>query len=104
MSKPHPAKAIIVGRGLTQRVVAEAVGCNPHTFGRVLNGRVDAWPALRAKLAAYLGVAEPDLFTRPEVTEASVAAERAAQGLGATVTDRDALGAVSAAFRGGDAA
>lgn len=59
---PHPAKAIIVSRGLTLRTVATEVGVNSHTFGRVLNGHESPWPALRRRLSAYLEVPADELW------------------------------------------
>jgi len=59
---PHPAKALIVGRGERINEAATEVGCNPHTFGRVLNGYVEPWPALRQKLADHLGVSDAELW------------------------------------------
>jgi transcriptional regulator with XRE-family HTH domain len=63
---PHPAKGIIVNRGLEQRAVARAVGLNHHTFCAVLNRRVDPWPALRSRLSDYLGLPESELFLSEE--------------------------------------
>lgn len=59
---PHPAKAMIVGRGYLLREAAEAVGVNAHTFGRILNGYGTPWPALRQRLAEFLEVPEDELF------------------------------------------
>ncbi len=60
---PHPAKAVIVGRGLTIAQTAEDVGVNSHTLGRVLNRQVAPWPALRSRLAEHLGLPESELFS-----------------------------------------
>lgn len=60
---PHPAKAEIVARGLTQKQVAQEVGINANLFTQVLNRRRSSWPALRARLADYLDLPEDDLFT-----------------------------------------
>jgi transcriptional regulator with XRE-family HTH domain len=59
---PHPAKGILAARRLALTTTAEAVGCNAHTFGRVLNGYVTPWPALRRKLAEFLKLPEEELF------------------------------------------
>lgn len=64
---PQPAKGVLVAIGQSQREVAEALGVNPHLFGRVLNCHTTPWPALRERLAEYLGLPAADLFW-PEVS------------------------------------
>lgn len=59
---PHPAKALIVGKGLTQLEVARAVGLAPSAFSRALNGHLTPWPALRRRVADYLGVTEAEAW------------------------------------------
>jgi len=59
---PHPAKAVIVGRGERITEAAEAVGVNSHTLGRILNRQVVPWPALRRRLSEHLGLPESELF------------------------------------------
>ena len=49
-------------RRLTNRSLGEKVGVNPGTLGRVLNGYVEPWPALRARCAEALGLPEDQLF------------------------------------------
>jgi DNA transposition AAA+ family ATPase len=66
--KPHPAKAILAERRITLRRTSAEVGLNAHTLGRVLNGYQAAYPALRARLAAFLEVPEADLFHRDSET------------------------------------
>lgn len=55
---PYPAKAIIVARGERLTDVAAAVECNPGTFGRAINRHAEPWPALRRRVAEYLGLPE----------------------------------------------
>jgi transcriptional regulator with XRE-family HTH domain len=76
---PIPAKGAVALSGRTQRELAAKIHVNPNTFGRVLNGYVTPWPALRSRLADELGVPESELF--PEAVERLVG-ERAAQGHG----------------------
>ena len=64
---PHPVKAVIVGRGLRQKDVAAAVGVNAHSFGRIVNGRAEAWPSLRQRLSDYLDLPDHELWRDPEV-------------------------------------
>ena len=66
LPQPHPIKAVLAERRMTNAAVASRVGCNPSTLGRVLNGYISPWPALRARRAEYLGRPEPDLFRAHE--------------------------------------
>lgn len=63
---PHPAKAVIVGRGERISEAAAAVQVNAHTLGRVLNKKAEPWPALRQRLAEHLGRPESELFDNGE--------------------------------------
>ena len=60
--KPHPAKAILESQGRTQRQLAAEVGIGYGVLGRCLNGRQHPWPAMRRKVAAALGVTEPEAW------------------------------------------
>lgn len=94
---PHPAKAVIVGRGEQLNEVAAACDINPGTFGRILNGYVEAYPALRKKLSEYLGKPESELFyDRDADLERLVSDTRAAQGLPPTITDPSVLAQIAA--------
>lgn len=100
---PHPAKSVIVGRGETITEAADAIGVNPHTFGRVLNKKAATWPAFRRKLSEHLGLPESDLFdTEDDDIARRVAEERAAQGLGPTVTDPATLARVARLLAGAE--
>jgi transcriptional regulator with XRE-family HTH domain len=59
---PPPVKALIVGRGFRQCDGAVAIGINPQISSRVLNRRVEPWPALRRRLSDYLDAPEDELF------------------------------------------
>jgi transcriptional regulator with XRE-family HTH domain len=58
---------MIVARGETQRQVAHAINVGPGVLGRALNGHVTPWPALRRKVAAYLGVTEAEAWNLRDV-------------------------------------
>lgn len=81
---PHPAKAIIVARGEKIGTVAERIGTNAHTLGRVLNRKASSWPALRQRLAEDLGLAEEELFFPDGAVPSSAAVDR----LVASTTER----------------
>lgn len=55
---------MILARGETLAGVARAIGYERSIspFCRVLSGHREAWPELRARVAAYLGVQEHDAF------------------------------------------
>lgn len=72
---PYPVKALIVARGWTQKDVAEQVGVNQHTFGRIIGGSVEPWPALVQKLEELLGVPGDDLFRDTDGDPSSVVLE-----------------------------
>lgn len=58
---PTPAKMALLQRGLTQQQLAEAIGKDPTNVGAVINDRA-AWAPLRREIAAYLGMAEVELW------------------------------------------
>lgn len=99
---PHPAKAIIVGNGESIKDVAAVVGVNPHTLGRILNKRVEPWPALRSRLVEHLGLPESELFDDDDAIARIVAESRAAQGLPPTVTDPATLARVARLLAGAE--
>lgn len=74
---PHPAKALIIARGERLNAAAKAVDVNAHTLGRVLNGHVPPWPALRRRVAEHLGLAEHEVWNEPGTPPAE-AVERVA--------------------------
>lgn len=59
---PHPAKAIIVGRGLTVTHVANAIGYGPDVVGQVLNRRRSSSERMRRALCDYLELPESECF------------------------------------------
>jgi transcriptional regulator with XRE-family HTH domain len=59
---PHPARAVLVMRRLEVQRVAADLGYSYPWVSRVLNRRDPASPAFRRALAAYLGLAESELF------------------------------------------
>ena len=65
LPRPHPIKALLAVRRITNADLASEVGCNPGTLGRVLNGYVAPWPALRERCAIYPDVLETELFREP---------------------------------------
>jgi transcriptional regulator with XRE-family HTH domain len=77
MPHPHPVKVALAARGETQTQLAAAVKVTPGTLAQVVNGRHEAWPALRRRVAEYLGQPEHDLF--PEHVDRLVES-RSAQG------------------------
>lgn len=94
----HPVKVELARRGQRQTEFAPVVGVSPNVLGQVLNGHIRPWPALRRRVAEALDLPEHVLF--PEHTAGAAAAgERAAQGLGPTVTDPDALRRIGTAMR-----
>ncbi|MGH9017258.1 MAG: hypothetical protein ACRDY1_05875 [Acidimicrobiales bacterium] len=46
----------MAARRITLVEMAPAVGTSAHTLGRVTNGHVEPWPALRQKVADFLGL------------------------------------------------
>lgn len=86
---PQPAKALITASGRTIKDVAAEVGVNAHYLGRVLNGYVEPWPALRASLSTCLGVPESGLFA-PDIRH-QAGHSRIAQGLPLAIEDVAAL-------------
>lgn len=99
---PHPAKAVIVGRGELIKEAAAAVGVAPSVLSNVLNGHNAPWPALRRRLSEHLGMPESELFhdDAPQLADAAADLNRRS---GATepVADSAALAKVSAIVRGG---
>lgn len=63
--RPHPAKAVLADRRLTIASLSEQIGVNHHSLGRVLNGYVAPWPALRHRIAEALDLPEAALFREP---------------------------------------
>jgi hypothetical protein len=60
--RPHPIRGVLAMRRTTIRAFGAEVGCNPNTLGRVVNGHIPAWPALRRRCAERLGLPERELF------------------------------------------
>jgi hypothetical protein len=61
-SQPHPAKAVLVMRGITNKSIASLYGCSNVFVGRVLNGHDKAPPRFKAFLSDLLEVPEGELF------------------------------------------
>lgn len=61
-SAVHPAKAVLVLRGITIRSAAAAIGVSELTLGRQLNRWERPTPRVRAGLAALLSLPESELF------------------------------------------
>jgi transcriptional regulator with XRE-family HTH domain len=59
---PHPAKAVLALRRITNRAIAQHLGVSAHYVGRVLNGYVKPSARVRAGLAEYLQVPVAELF------------------------------------------
>ena len=110
---PHPAKAILALRRITQRRVARALDVSHHYVGRCLNGHDKPSAKFKAGLAALLDMNVEELFHPDEpgsamTTEDIRAAARRiatataeAQGLPAEVTDEATLAAVASVIRAG---
>jgi transcriptional regulator with XRE-family HTH domain len=75
----RPARAVIAGRGLTLTDVALEVGVNAATLGRVLNGHITPWPALKARLAKLLDTPVETLFPDDVADVELVLRDRAAR-------------------------
>lgn len=59
---PHPARAVLAMRGITNRALADALGYCEGWTCRVLRGRDAASPEFKRRLAAYLGEPADELF------------------------------------------
>lgn len=59
---PHPAKAVLAMRRITNRRVARTLGKSEHYVGRCLNGRDKPSAEFRRALAALLDLPESELF------------------------------------------
>jgi transcriptional regulator with XRE-family HTH domain len=89
VSRPiHPVKVVLAELGITQRQLAEATDYAPQTLSQVLNGRLAPWPALKCRVATYLGRPESELF--PDAVERLIA-QAEQQGYGRAVTDLGTL-------------
>ena len=71
MRPVHPVKIELAKRGQTQRDFAPTVGVSAATLGLVVNGRLSAWPSLRARCAEALGRPEAELFPEDAAAVAS---------------------------------
>ena len=107
MTRPSPLKAACAAAGLTIRDVAAKVDCTAPVMYQVSTGRVEPWPKLRKDLADVFGYDPFAAATDTTLTDLALGgcergcsmnrstrnltAERAAQGLPATVKDREAL-------------
>lgn len=103
MPLPHPVKVALAARGETQKHLAIAVGVTPGTLAQVVNGHHSSWPALRRRVAEYLGEPESVLFPDRGPMAEWVAESRRSQGLPPTVQDPAALARVAAALGANDA-
>jgi transcriptional regulator with XRE-family HTH domain len=66
---PHPIKARLAERRYPITRLSSEVGCNAGTLGRVINGYVMPWPALRTHCSERLGLPEDELFRPLEGVE-----------------------------------
>lgn len=63
--RPHPIKGILADRRITIRTLSPRVQVNAGTLGRVFNGYLAPWPALRRRCSEELGLPEAELFREP---------------------------------------
>lgn len=61
-SRPHPAKGVLVMRGIRLREPADELDYNRQYFRKVINGLTPASATFRAKLARWLDMPEHELF------------------------------------------
>jgi transcriptional regulator with XRE-family HTH domain len=64
-AKPTRNKALamaVAGDGRFTYAIAAAAGVNPTLFGRIVQGRHEPTPEMKARIARTLGVPEADLF------------------------------------------
>jgi transcriptional regulator with XRE-family HTH domain len=100
-SRPHPAKLLLVERGIQQQQVAHDLGYNRVYVCEVLNGKREAAPAFRDALAKHLRLPESKLFNEVDevlsVEEAveQLLADRERQGLTRHVVATGALLAIA---------
>lgn len=95
--RTHPLKVAIASDGRHNYEIAAAASINPSLLASIISGRSRATEPVMARLAGVLGREVAELFP-DALTADSVAAERAAQGLPATVADPHALARVDAAL------
>lgn len=62
---PHPVKAVLAQRRITITGLSQTVRVNPGTLGRVFNGYVEPWPAVRRRVSEALDLPEDQLFRDP---------------------------------------
>ena len=62
----QPIKGVLALRRITIRELSRAVKVNPNTLGRIINGSVEPWPALRRRCAEHLEIPEVELFRGSE--------------------------------------
>jgi transcriptional regulator with XRE-family HTH domain len=55
-------KVLLAERDLRPCDAAQQLGVTPASFSQVVNGRVTAWPALRARMSELFDVPESELF------------------------------------------
>jgi hypothetical protein len=103
VSDPHPVKAILAGRGITNRRLSGLIGYGEAWTGRIVNGYVQPVPtAFAEKVAGVLGLPVADLFhngnqapdravTLESDLVAFVEASRLAQGLPTRLSDPTTL-------------
>jgi lambda repressor-like predicted transcriptional regulator len=95
---PHPIKAILAQRRISIAALSGPAHCNPTTLGRVLNGYIAPWPALRRRCAEHLGLPENELFVDLGSAQRLVERTTAAQGLPLQVEDPEVLSEVASAL------
>jgi flagellar biosynthesis/type III secretory pathway ATPase len=64
--QPHPIKSVLATRRVTITALGLKIGCNRNNLGRVINGFMEPWPALRRRCAEYLALPEEELFHAPD--------------------------------------
>lgn len=70
--RPQPVRAVLADRRITVKALAQSVGVNPHSLGRIVNGYNEPWPALRRRIAETLELPEAALFRDFQATAASL--------------------------------
>lgn len=66
MSRKNSLREIRRRRGLSQLALAKRSNVSPNDISRIENGRVEAWPGWRKRLAKALSVPELEVFPAGE--------------------------------------
>jgi len=104
-TRPQPIKQLAHDRELKDADVAVGLAVSTSSWRHVAAGRVDPWPALKARASDFFGLPEGELFHDDDaIVDAAIRLAdrtRRAQGLPPNVTDVAVLERIAALIEGG---